>query len=122
MSKLKVHFKLKRYCSKFILTSALICLQSSLFFLTCEKSYEDLYHSPPHVLFITENILIMVRKSMYWFLYNNGLRHERVNFNYIRDLTNSHKLISILIAEYASFSHQARMYKTNLLGLCIKFF
>ena len=38
------------------------------------------------------------------------------NFNYIHDLTNTHKLFSIPVAEYASFSHQARTLKTNLLG------
>ena len=37
------------------------------------------------------------------------------NFYYVRDLTNRH--ISIPVAEYASFSHQYRTLKTNLLGL-----
>ena len=33
------------------------------------------------------------------------------------DFTTRHKLFSIVVAEYASFSHQARMLKTNVLGL-----
>ena len=33
------------------------------------------------------------------------------------DFTTRHKLFSIVVAEYASFPHQARMLKTNLLGL-----
>ena len=37
------------------------------------------------------------------------------NFNYIRDLTNRRRLFSIPVA--ASFSHQAKTLKTNLLGL-----
>ena len=57
-SKLKVHFWLKRYCRKFILTSAFICLLFS--FLFQQKSYEDIYHSPQHVSVITGNILIMI--------------------------------------------------------------
>ena len=36
-------------------------------------------------------------------------------------LTNKCKLFSIPVAEYASFSHQARMLKTNLLGLISNF-
>ena len=43
------------------------------------------------------------------------------NFNYIRHLTNIHKLFSIPVAEYTSFSHQARTLKTNLLGFISNF-
>ena len=43
------------------------------------------------------------------------------NFNYICDLTNRCKLFSIPVSEYASFSHQARTLKTNLLGLISNF-
>ena len=39
------------------------------------------------------------------------------NFNYNCDMTNRRKLFSIPVSEYASFSHQARTLKTNLLGL-----
>ena len=52
---------------------------------------------------------------MDWFLYDNCLRYERVN--YIRDLRNRRKLFSISVAKYASLSHQTRTLKTNLLGL-----
>ena len=43
------------------------------------------------------------------------------SFNYIRDLTNRCKLFSIPVAEYPSFSHQARTLKTNLLLLIPSF-
>ena len=43
------------------------------------------------------------------------------SFNYIRDLTNTRKLFSILVAEHASFSHQGRTVKSNLLGLISTF-
>ena len=39
------------------------------------------------------------------------------NFNCICDLTNRRKLFFIPVVEYASLSHQARMLKTNVLGL-----
>ena len=42
--------------SQFILTSAFIFLQCSFFIATWGKSHEDIYHSPPHVSEITENI------------------------------------------------------------------
>ena len=44
-----------------------------------------------------------------------------LNFNYILNLTNRRKLFSIPVAEYASFSHQAKTPKTNLLGLTSTF-
>ena len=43
------------------------------------------------------------------------------NFNFIRDLTNRHRLFSIPVAEYASFSYQVRTLRTNLLGLIPNF-
>ena len=36
-----------------------------------------------------------------------------LNINYDCDLGNSHSLFSIPVAEYASFSHQAWMLRTN---------
>ena len=60
VNKLKVHFWLKHYCSRFILTSAFICQQSSFLF-------QD--NSTPHVSVITGNILItMIRFSRYHLL------------------------------------------------------
>ena len=131
-SKLKVHFSLKCYCSKFILTSV---------FIWWEKSYEDIYDSPPHVSVITGNILITIIRftryhlllassntfmtdSMYW--YNSDLSKLEwtlllFNFNYIRDLTNRSKLFSNPVAECTYFSHQARKLKTDLLGLISNF-
>ena len=54
------------------------------------------------------------------FRYNSGLSKLKwtlllFNFNYIRDLAIRRKFLLIPIAEYASFSHQARTLKTNLL-------
>ena len=43
------------------------------------------------------------------------------SFNYILDLTNRHKSFSISVAEYASFSYQAKTLETNLLGLIPSF-
>ena len=43
------------------------------------------------------------------------------NFNCIRNMTNRRKLFSVPVTEYASFSHQARTLKTNLLGLITNF-
>ena len=43
------------------------------------------------------------------------------NFNYICGLKNKLKLFSILVAEYASFWHQARPFKSYLLGLISNF-
>ena len=59
--KLKAHFYLKRYCSKFIFTQGFICLQSSFYF-NWEKSLDDIYHSPPNVYVITGNILITLKR------------------------------------------------------------
>ena len=49
---------MKRYCSKFVVTSAFISLQR-------EKSYEDIYNSPPDVFVITGNILIAITRFAY---------------------------------------------------------
>ena len=43
------------------------------------------------------------------------------NFNCFCDLTNRRKLFSIPVAEFASFSHQARALITNLLGFISTF-
>ena len=67
-STLKVRFYW-HYCSKFILTSAFICLQSSFFISTWGKSYESINTSTPHVSVITGNILItIIRFARYHFL------------------------------------------------------
>ena len=49
---------IKIYCSKLILQFHLPTIQ--LFISTWRKSYEDIYHSPPHVYVITGNILITI--------------------------------------------------------------
>ena len=113
-----------------------------LFISKWEKSYEDIYLSPPHISVITGNILITIKKifplpssscfqqhfhDWFYVLRCNSdlLKLEWTlllfNFNYIRALTNRRKLFSIPVAEYASFSHQARTLKTNLLGLISNF-
>ena len=43
------------------------------------------------------------------------------NFNKICDLTNRRKLFAIPVTKYASFPHQARTFKTNVLGLLSNF-
>ena len=43
------------------------------------------------------------------------------NFNYIRDVTNRHKLFSIPVAEYAPFHIRFRTLKVNLLSLIFLF-
>ena len=97
------------------------------------------YHSLPHVSVIRRNILITIKRFSHHHLlpasnstfmtdWCNVLRYNSdpskfewtlllFNFNYIPDLINRRKLFSIPIAEYASFSYQVRMLKTNLLGL-----
>ena len=104
-----------------------------------QKSYEDIYHSPPHVSVTyyrkhpNNNSMICLLQSCSccqqhfhdWFcvLRSNSdlLKLEWTlllfDFNYICDLTYRSRLCSIPVAEHASFSHQARMLKTNLLGL-----
>ena len=44
-SKLKVHFLLKRYCSKFILNSVFICLQPSFLFQQGKKVWRHIFSS-----------------------------------------------------------------------------
>ena len=39
-----------------------------LFISTWEKSYEGIYHSPPHVSVITGNILIMMTRFAHYYL------------------------------------------------------
>ena len=101
-----------------------------------EKSYEDMYHSLPHVSVITVNILItIIRFARYHLLLASSrtfitdsmylgkiqicrnLNKQLFNFNYIRDLSTRRKFSSIPVAGYASFSHQTGTLKTNLLGL-----
>ena len=112
-----------------------------LFISTWEKSYEDIYHSPPHVYVVTGSILVtMIRFACYhlprfrqhfhdW-LYvlkdNSDLSKLEwtlllLNFNCIRDLTNRRRLFSIPVAEYAFFSPLARTLKNNLLVLISNF-
>ena len=57
--KSKVHLKLERYCSKFILLQFSFDYNPAFYF-NIEKSYEDIYHSPPHVSVITGKILITI--------------------------------------------------------------
>ena len=66
---------------KFILTSACICLQSSLLFQHGKKIYEDMYYYPPHVSDITGNILIMTRFTHYRLLLasNSNLTNNSQN-------------------------------------------
>ena len=98
------------------------------------KSYEDIYHSPPHASVITGNILIrIIIFFRYHLLASSTLcRHnsdlskldwtlQLFNFSDIRNLANTRTLFSIPVAKYASFSHQARTLKTNLLGLISNF-
>ena len=104
------------------------------------KNYEDINHFPPHVSIITENIPItIIRFARYHLLlatalsrlilcfrYNSDLSKVEwtlllFSFNYIRDLAKTCKLFFIPLAEYNSFSHQARTLKTNLLGLISNF-
>ena len=101
-------------------------------FITC--------HSPPHVSVITRKILIAIINKIYplrsssyfqqnchdWFYgrrYNSDNLDEHYCYlvNWIRDLTNRHKLFSIPVDEYASFSHQTRTLKTNLPRLMLNF-
>ena len=58
-NKLKVHFWLKRYCSKFVLTSAFICLQPTFYFNMETKLWR-------HILFsstFSSSILFQDRKK-----------------------------------------------------------
>ena len=96
-NKLKVRFYW-HYCSKFILTSAFICLQSNFLFQHGKKSMKT-YHSPPRVSIITGKILITI---IIW---------VGIPSHIIFPWSNRHKLFSVSVAEYASFSHQARTLK-----------
>ena len=66
---------------KFILTSACICLQSTLLFQHGKKIYEDMYYYPPRVSDITGNILIMTRFTHYRLLLasNSNLTNNSQN-------------------------------------------
>ena len=41
---------------------------SKLFISACEKSYEEIYHSPSHVSVITGNILITIIRFAHYYL------------------------------------------------------
>ena len=102
VSKLKVQFYLKGYWSKFILTSAFICLQSSFLFHHGKVAMKT--YTPSHFSVITGNTLVtIVRFTCYhllqehfhdWFYvlrYNSDLLKLEwtlllFNFNYICDL------------------------------------
>ena len=115
---------------------------SAFYFSMGKKLWRYIYNSPPHVSVITGNILItrikfaryhlllatnstFLADSMYLGCNSDLSKLEWTsllfNFNYIRDLTKTRKLFSIPVADYASFSHQARTFKTNLLGLISNF-
>ena len=100
------------------------------------------YHSLLHVSVITENILITIRfTATIFFLLPTALswhtdsmyivtiqicRNLNEQYHYLISTTfviwhYKRKLLSIPVAEYASFSHQARTLKTNLLGLISNF-
>ena len=76
------------------------------------------------------NIFLLPTALSWPILHNSDLSKFKwtlllFNFNYIRDLTNRRILFSILVAQYASFSHQTATLKTNLLGLisnCSKYY
>ena len=110
-----------------------------LFISTWEKSYEDIYRSPPHVPVKHPNnnnkICPLPSTTCFqqhfhdWF-YVLSCKSDLsklewtillFNSNYIRHLTNRRKLFAIPVAEYASCSHQVRTLKTNPLGLISSF-
>ena len=62
-SKLKFHFNLKRYCSKFILTSAFICLQSSSLFQHGKKAM---------MTYIILILITIIRFARYHLLLNSS--------------------------------------------------
>ena len=139
--KFKVHFWLKCYCSKFIFTWAFICLQPAFCFKMGKKLWRHTSFSSTYFSYYRKHpnsdkkIFPLPSSSCFqqhfhdWFYVlrcNSDLSKLEwtillFNFNYIRDLTNRRKLFSIPVAEYASFSHQARVFKTNLLSLISNF-
>ena len=140
-SKSKVHFQLKRYYSKFILTSAFKCLQSSFLFQHGKKLWRHISFSSTCFCYYrkhsnNDNKICSLPSSscfqqhfhdlFYVLRCNSDLSKLEwtlllFNFSYIRDLTNRRKLFSIPVTEYASFSHQVRTLKTHLLGLISNF-
>ena len=80
------------------------------FFLTWEKSYEDIYHSPSHVSVITGNILIatprFTRHYFSWHFFATifgevWMNTTLFNFHYIRDMSKWRKFFPIPVPEYA---------------------
>ena len=136
VSILKVHFY-----SKSFLTSIFICLQSSFLFQHRKRAMKTFILSSTCFCYYRKHpnndnkICLLPSSSCFqqyfhdWFhvlSYNSDLSKLKwtlrlFNFNYTHDLTNRHKLFSIPAAEYASFSHQARTLKTNVLGLISNF-
>ena len=113
-----------------------------LFHLTWEKSYEYIYHSPGHVSFATENILItIIRSPSYDLLLASdstfktdsqylGTIQIWQNFNeYHYYLTSAKSMIYQIDAICSPFQplnmlpflHQPRMLKTDLLQFNINF-
>ena len=106
------------------------------FILTWGKSNKDIYHLSPNVagnILITICLLWSSASSQHHF--QNWLsvlrcNSDRVklewvsllfNFTWMRDLSNKDKLFSSPVAKYASFSHQVKTLKTDLLQFNIKF-
>ena len=119
------------------------CLQSSFLFQHWKKHYEDTYLSSPHVSVITGNILItIIRYDLLVTIFSasfqqcfheslSAIRHNSDNHhNYLAPTksvmceieANVSPFLFFSITEHGSFSHQARIRKTDLLQFNIKFF
>ena len=113
------------------------------FISTWKKNYEDIYLSSPHVSVITENILItIIRYDLFVTIFSasfqqcfheslSAIRHNSDNHhNYLAPTksvmceieANVSPFLFFSITEHGSFSHQARIRKTDLLQFNIKFF
>ena len=93
---------------------------------TWEKSFEDIYPSP-HISVVTGNILItiitIIRLAHYHLLLasNSTFMTDSLYLGTIQICRNRRKIFSIPVAEFTSFSHQARALITNLLGFISTF-
>ena len=113
-------------------------LTLQIFISAWEKSHEGIYYSPPCFFYYRKHPnnnkipLPLPCSSGFQQHFHDLLKYNSVllklewtpllfNFKYIHNLTNKHRLFSIPVTEYASFSHQARSLKTNLLDLISKF-
>ena len=126
-SKLKIHL-LKN-------TSVFICLQSSFFFLTWEKSYEDIYYSNPHVSVVTANILIAIIRFSHYHFRDASNSTFIIDSMYLEIIQIFYYLISVssviweIDTNFSLFQTlnillltiRLELFKTNLLGLISKF-